>query len=179
MEGSPLSDLPENIRKELRKKKKLRQPRFRRFESWRYKRVKAAWRRPRGIDNRMLEKKRGYPPLVSVGYRTPRTLRHFHPSGHQEVLIHNMNDLELVNPRTQAARISKTVGRRKRTEIISQAEVYGIRVLNPTYGGIQLEETIGEGLSPELEGEEGLSDLSVEDLARYEDSEEDLDEEEE
>ena len=74
-------------------------------------------------------KKKGWPKSVSVGYRSPKSIRGFHPSGFEEVIIYNTKDLEGVNP-SQAARIGHTVGKRKRVEIIERAEELKIFVLN-------------------------------------------------
>ncbi|MEM2597607.1 MAG: eL32 family ribosomal protein, partial [Thermofilum sp.] len=53
-----------------------------------------------------------------------------HPSGFEEVLVHNVKDLERIDPKRQAVRIAATVGRRKRAEILKRAEELGITVLN-------------------------------------------------
>ncbi len=115
---------------ELRREMNRRRPDFIRQESWRYVRVKESWRRPRGIDSKMRLKKKGKPPLVSIGYRGPRLVRGRHPTGYKEVLVYNVKDLEKIDPRREAARIASTVGRRKRMEIIMKADELGIVVLN-------------------------------------------------
>ena len=114
-----------------RKKKKLKKPKFRRQESWRYKRVKKSWRRPSGIDSRMRQKKKGLPKSVNVGYKGPRETRNLHPLGYKEVLVHNLNELGMINPDEEIVRIAHTVGARKRSQIIDNAENLGIYVLNP------------------------------------------------
>lgn len=114
----------------LREEMNRRRPEFIRQESWRYVRVKESWRRPRGIDSKMRLKKKGKPPLVSIGYRNPKLVRGLHPTGFKEVLVHNVKDLEKVNPDREAVRIAGTVGRRKRIEIIQKADELGIVVLN-------------------------------------------------
>jgi len=114
----------------LRKHMKDKEPDFIRQESWRYIRVKENWRRPRGIDSKMRLKKKGKPPLPSVGYRVPRLVRGRHPSGFIEVLVHNVKELEGIDPSKYAVRIGASVGKRKRIEIIKKADELGIRVLN-------------------------------------------------
>ena len=114
------------IRSELNK----RRPRKIRQESWRYVRVKESWRRPRGIDSKMRLKKKGYPPLVSIGYRGPKKVRGLHPTGFKEVLVFNPDDLDKIDPKREAVRIAGSVGRRKRMAIIEKADKLGIVVLN-------------------------------------------------
>jgi len=111
--------------------KKRKQPRFRRQESWRYKRVKENWRKPRGMDNKMRKRVKGWPSSPNKGYRNQKDVRGVHPSGLREALVTNVNDLEEVNPEYEAVRIAHTVGDRKRTEIVNKAKDMGIRVLNP------------------------------------------------
>jgi large subunit ribosomal protein L32e len=113
----------------LRETQKRRQPAFTRLESWRYKKLKAVWRKPKGIDNHMRLKKKGWPKSVSVGYRSPKKIRGLHPSGFDEILVHNIKDLDAIQPQ-QAIRISQTVGRRKRAEIVDKAQELAIHVLN-------------------------------------------------
>jgi len=114
----------------LREEMNRRRPEFIRQESWRYVRVKKSWRRPRGIDSKMRLKKKGKPPLVSIGYRNPKLVRGLHPTGFREVIVYNVKDLEKVDPDREAVRIAGSVGRRKRIEIIEKADELGIVVLN-------------------------------------------------
>jgi len=86
--------------------------------------------------------------MVSTGYKGPKIARGLHPSGLREVMVHNVEELALVDPSVQAARIAHTVGKKKRALILAEAKQKEIRVLNP---GIVAEET-GEA----LEGEEPL-----------------------
>ena len=116
----------------LRREIASRRPRFVRQESWRYKRVKPSWRKPKGIDSKMRLRVKGWPKIVKVGYRGPAAVRGLHPSGFRDILVHNTTDLECLNPKTDAARIASTVGERKRKEILAKAKELGIKVLNPT-----------------------------------------------
>jgi len=118
----------------LREHIKSKRPRFRRQEEWRYKRLrgrKQKWRKAEGIDSKMRLKKRGWPKTPEIGYRGPKKARNFHPSGFEEVLIFNADDLDDVDPKTQVARIAHTVGAKKRVEISTRAEEKGVRILNP------------------------------------------------
>lgn len=111
--------------------KKRKKPEFRRQESWRLKRVKESWRKPRGLDNKMRKKVKGWPSSPNKGYREQKSLRGIHPSGLQEVIVANVNDLEKVSPEHKAIRIAHIVGDRKRTEIVNKAKEMGFHILNP------------------------------------------------
>jgi large subunit ribosomal protein L32e len=117
----------------VRRQKDAARPAFRRHEWWRYKKLggkHAPWRLPRGIHSKV-RRHFGYrPPLVSIGYRGPEAVRGLHPSGFEEVLVHNEADLQQVNKATQAARVGGTVGGRKAKLIEAAADKLGVRVLN-------------------------------------------------
>ena len=108
-----------------------KKPKFRRQESWRYKRVTDRWRRPHGIDSKMRKKIKGWPASPTTGYRSPKKIRGIHPSGFVETRVITVDDLIGIDPELQAIRIAHTVGGRKRVEILTRAEEKGIHVLNP------------------------------------------------
>jgi large subunit ribosomal protein L32e len=111
-----------------------KKPRFRRQESWRFKRVTDRWRRPHGIDSKMRKKVKGWPASPTTGYRSPKKTRGLHPSGFVETRVQSVADLGGIDPELQAIRIAHTVGGRKRVEIMALAEEKGIHVLNPRIG---------------------------------------------
>jgi large subunit ribosomal protein L32e len=113
-------------------KKKKHHPVFRgRFGKKNIRRKSIAkwdkWRVPHGIDLDV-GIYHGFRP--GVGYRSEKSTRHIHPSGYKEVLVCNMNDLMKINSKVEAARISATLGKRKRNEIMTKANEKGIWVLN-------------------------------------------------
>ncbi|ASJ00116.1 50S ribosomal protein L32e [Thermococcus gorgonarius] len=116
----------------IRAKLKRKKPKFLRQEWWRYPKFKndPKWRRPKGIDSKMRLKKKGKPRSPSIGWSSPKAVRGLHPSGYEEVLVHNVKELEAIDPTRQAARIAGTVGARKREIIIAKARELGIKVLN-------------------------------------------------
>lgn len=137
-------------KKALTKRKK---PRFRRQESWRFKRVTDRWRKPHGVDSKMRKKVKGWPVSPTVGYRNPKSIRGLHPSGFVEIRVYSVADLGGIDPELQAIRIAQTVGNRKRVEIMALAEEKGIHVLNPKKMREPEELTEGE----EIEETEDLS----------------------
>jgi large subunit ribosomal protein L32e len=151
---------------QLRKNVKKKKPDFARPESWRYKRLSEGWRRPRGLDNKMRRKIKGWPPTVNVGYRGPKATRGLHPSGYKEVLVYNTDDLEKIDPKIQAARIAHTVGKRKRARILVEARKKKIIILNLR----EVKEAVGKEkeLTEEKEKEEKLEEEEVEEEAETE-----------
>ena len=115
----------------LRAAQKKKTPSFRRTEWFRYKRLsRSGWRAPHGMDSKQRRNYRYRGSLVRVGHGKVAEARGLHPSGFREVMVHNINDLESIDPETQAARIGRTVGGRKREHIHARADELGIRVLN-------------------------------------------------
>ena len=130
-----------------------KRPRFVREESWRYKRVKEAWRSPKGKTSRVRRSKEGWPPVVKIGYARPKATRGRHPSGLKEVMVWRPKDLEGIDSKTQAARIAHTVGENKRVQILEDAKKANIRILNP---GLKkpaeiVPETVTEPTAPTVE----------------------------
>ena len=125
------ASLPQKALK-ARKRAKKKKPDFVRPESWRYVRLKENWRKPRGLDHKVRRKIKGWPPGVSVGYKGPKAARGLHPSGYKEVLVHNAKELSKVDPKSEAARIAHTVGKRKRAQIIAEAKKKKVFILNFT-----------------------------------------------
>ena len=119
----------------LRAAQKKKTPSFRRTEWFRYKRLsRSGWRAPHGMDSKQRRNYRYRGSLVRVGHGKVAEARGLHPSGFREVMVHNLNDLESIDPETQAARIGRTVGGRKREHIHARADELGIRVLNRRSG---------------------------------------------
>ena len=122
----PLSQKALKVRARAKNKK----PKFVRAESWKYDRFSVSWRRPRGLDNKIRRKIKGWPAGVSVGYKGPKIARGLHPSGYREILVYNAQDISTIDPATQAARIAHTVGKRKRALIIAEAKKLNVKILN-------------------------------------------------
>lgn len=135
------------IRNRINKKR----PHFKRYESWRFVRLKDIWKKPRGIDNKMRTELQGWPKSVKIGYRGPAAVRGLHSSGMEEVMVWNAKDVEKVDPETQVARIGGTVGGRKKETILAKAEELKIRILNP---GVMEPEDDFEELNDEDEEED-------------------------
>lgn len=116
---------------EKREKIKENNPDFIRPESWRYKRLQTTWRKPKGIDHHQRKQKsRGRPGLVKIGYGGPKESRGLHPSGYTDNLVHNIDELEKLDPKTDGVRLGHSVGTKKRKEIIAKAKESKFKIFN-------------------------------------------------
>ncbi len=95
------------------------------------KRIKKRWRKPRGSDSKLRKKEKSKGAWPKTGYRAPREKRYLHPSGFEEILIQNINDLNKINPEKQAGRVSGKIGKRKKKIILEKAKELKIKILNP------------------------------------------------
>jgi large subunit ribosomal protein L32e len=132
----------------VRERARNKKPKFVRAESWKYDRFSLSWRRPRGLDNKIRRKIKGWPPGPSMGYKGPKIARFLHPSGYREVIVNNVADLSNIDANTQAARIAHTVGKRKRALIIAEAKNLNIKILN-----VKITKETEEATTEETEGE--------------------------
>ncbi|ERH10988.1 MAG: LSU ribosomal protein L32E [halophilic archaeon J07HX64] len=132
-------DLTESEERLLGQRSREGKPKFNRQDHHKKKRVPASYRRPRGQLSKQRKGVKGKGDTVDAGFRTPTEIRGNHPSGFEEVRVHNTDDLEGVDGDRQAVRIASAVGGRKRERIEEEAEDTGIRVLNPTYEEVEAE----------------------------------------
>ena len=87
------------------------------------------WRRPTGRDNKMREKRRGYPIVVSIGHRKVNP--------NNKILIRNVKDFSKIGNST-LVEIAK-IGKKKKLEIAKMAKEKGIKILN-----LKIEKILGE-----------------------------------
>ena len=76
---------------------------------------KQTWRRPTGRDNKMREKRKGYPKIVQIGYKNKE-------SKIEEVFVYNLNDLRKVGTGKGKKVCIGKVGKKKRIEIVKKAK---------------------------------------------------------
>jgi large subunit ribosomal protein L32e len=158
---------PQLQRKALRTRARARnkKPKFLRQESWRDSKFSESWRRPRGIDNKIRRKIKGWPPGPSTGYKGPKVARYLHPSGYMEVLVYNVESLAAVDVNTQAIRIAHTVGKRKRADIIAKAKELNLKILNVKVVAEEVPAEEAEGEEAAAEGEEQVAEEKEEEKA--------------
>ncbi len=136
----------------IRKANNKTRPSFRRFHSWRYKKLKkSGWRKQRGIDNKTRRKTKTGVVSPEPGFRGPRAVRGLHPSGLKDTIVLHKKDLDTLDPEVHAIRLYSRLGARKRIDVIDYAQEKGFRILNL---GISKEEMMEfEELDEEIEDE--------------------------
>jgi large subunit ribosomal protein L32e len=123
--------LATEVKEVVGRKKK---PSFIRQEYYKLPRLKLVWRKPRGIDSKQHEGKKGKGAKPDVGYGTPESIRGMHGAGYFPIVVNNVKEVSKIDTKTQAAVIAGAVGRNKRNEIIKAANKLKIIILNPKKG---------------------------------------------
>lgn len=105
--------------------------RFLRRAWWKYKKLgrkkKLKWRRPKGRDNALRLRKKGYQRAVEIGYRKRKKERG-KINNLTPIIIRNIKELNNVG-KNEIAIIAR-VGRKKKNEILKKANEMKIKILN-------------------------------------------------
>src|SRR6266571_7328013 len=139
--------------------------RFKRQESWRLKRVKENWRRPRGVTSRMRKEKNGWPSLVKVGHGSDASRRGLHPRELVERLVRNESDLEGLDPRLHIVRLSAHLGEKKRLTLVERVRSLNLHIANPgkrEAGPVEEEPTAASSPTSMVESSPSVSDSAGE-----------------
>ncbi|KAL9716202.1 60S ribosomal protein L32 [Leucoagaricus gongylophorus] len=120
---------------------KKRTNKFKRHQSDRYHGVKEAWRKPKGIDNRVRRRFKGQTPMPKIGYGSNKKTRHLLPNGYKKLTVNNERELDilLMHRDSIVAEIAGNVSSRKRIAIVKKAQSMNIKVINAT-GRLRSEE---------------------------------------
>ncbi len=88
---------------------------------------KQVWRRPNGRDNKIRERRRGYPARVSIGYSTEKASRG-KLKEKEPIMINNVKDLEKIKENQIA--VIGSIGKKKQLEIANKAKEKNIEIYN-------------------------------------------------
>lgn len=88
---------------------------------------KQVWRKPKGRDNKMREKRKGYPKVVSIGYGNKKKKVGL-INDKKKVIVRNLGDLEKIKKNEIV--IIGSIGERKRLEIVKRAKENKIEIYN-------------------------------------------------
>lgn len=111
----------------------------------RKRKKKQIWRKPKGRHNKMRDKKRGYPAIVSVGYRKSKKV-YGKLDGMNPVIIRNINDFEKI--KKGEIGIVGSVGMKKKMDIVKRAKEKGIALHN-----ININKFMKKNIKPEKKPE--------------------------
>jgi len=106
-------------------------PKFFRHTAHKYSKLglrrkkKKIWRRPTGRDNKMREKRRGHPAVVSIGYSTAKKTRG-KVMKKTPIVVRNVADLQKVG-KNQIAMLSG-IGKKKKIEIAKKAKELKVEI---------------------------------------------------
>ena len=85
------------------------------------RRKKQVWRSPHGRHNKMREKRKGYPAIVSIGYKQK-------VDDEKKILVNNLR--ELLNLGKGEVAVLGKVGNKKKIELVKVAKEKGIKIYN-------------------------------------------------
>ncbi len=115
---------------ELRRKMKARKPNFVREDSHKKKKLrKSGWRRPKGLHSKIRHQFKGHIRAACMGFRSPNAVRGLSRTGLIQVVVRNVSELKKINPKTEGVIIGN-IGLRKRVEIVKEAQILKIMILN-------------------------------------------------
>jgi len=111
---------------------KKRSKPFKRHQSDRYASVKQAWRKPKGIDNRVRRRFKGNLPMPKIGYGSNKKTRHLLPNGLKKLVVNNVREVDilLMHNKSFAVEIAHGVSSRNRIPIVERAKALGLKVTN-------------------------------------------------
>ena len=88
---------------------------------------KQVWRKPTGRDNKMREKRKGYPAVVAIGYGSEKAIKGMLKEKNP-ITIMNIQDLKKVGKGNIA--VIGAVGKKKKLEIAAEAKKMKIEIYN-------------------------------------------------
>lgn len=115
---------------QIKKDMKERKPDFIRQDYGRRKRINFKWRKPKGIHSKIRHKFKGRRKMPSPGYRSPLSVRWLHASGLKIVNVGSVNEIQNIKKESDGIIIQKSVGLKKRFDLLKKAKQLGISVLN-------------------------------------------------
>ena len=117
---------------ELRSKIKDKKPDFIRQDYQRRKRLgrKLKWRKPKGIHSKIRHHFKGRRKMPSPGFKSPLEARFLHSSGLKIVNVSSVNEISGIKKESEGVVIAKSVGMKKRFEILKKAKELQIQILN-------------------------------------------------
>jgi large subunit ribosomal protein L32e len=115
---------------EQRQKMKARKPHFAKQDAHKRAKLTKAWRRPRGYQSKMRLGKRGYARTISAGWGSPRSVEGLARNGLRPVSVATLSQLTALDVKKECAVLVRTLGARRKEELLMKAKERKVIVLN-------------------------------------------------
>ena len=115
---------------EIRRELKERKPIFIRQDNPKRRKLNDKWRKPKGIHSKIRHHFKGRRKMPSPGYKSPRQVKGLHSSGMAVIVVHSVDEISKIKKETHGAVIAKSVGTKKKLEILKAAKKNNIQILN-------------------------------------------------
>jgi len=145
------------LRRDIKKKK----PKFIRQDAHKKKRLGKKWRRPKGLQSKIRLGIKGYRRGVSAGYGSPTKVKGLDRSGLIIRHVSALKDIEQIDEKQEGVIIAKSVGIKKRLDLLKMALEKGINVLNIKDSAALIKKLEGD-FKKRLEKKKGLKEKKKE-----------------
>ena len=115
---------------ELRTQIKNRKPNFIRQDNPKRMKLSDKWRKPKGIHSKIRHKFKGRRKMPSPGYKSPSKVRGLHAFGLKIINVSSADDVAGIKKESEGIVIQKSIGAKKRFEILKKAKELNVKVLN-------------------------------------------------
>lgn len=115
---------------ELRSKIKSKKPDFIRQDNPKRMKLNDKWRKPKGIHSKIKHKFKGRRKMPSPGYKSPKKVKGLHESGLKIINVSSVSGLLNLKKTIEGAVIPKSIGMKKRLDILKKAKELEINILN-------------------------------------------------
>lgn len=116
----------------IRKQIKRRKPTYKRVQANQFAKLRndLKWRKPKGMGNKDRKNQKGHIGTLKVGYGSPKAVKSMNRAGLFEALVYNVENMKALDNKTHIAVIGRSVGGRKRVEMLQYAKAQNIAVDN-------------------------------------------------
>jgi large subunit ribosomal protein L32e len=119
------------MEKQLENKRQMqaRMPKFTRSDTPGKARIgRSSWRKPKGLHNKMGDKKKGHKRMPNEGYRTPKALRHMDRNGLLLVRVCTIKELATLDVKKHIVIIAAGVGKKNKITLLEACAEKGLQV---------------------------------------------------
>lgn len=113
----------------LRKKQKSKKPKFIRQDTHKKSKLAKKWKKPRGFHSKIRLAKKGYARKVKKGWKSPKQVRGYTKECLMPIIVSSVKDLKKIKG-DQGVIISKTVGNKKKKQLLQEIKKLNLNVLN-------------------------------------------------